>query len=77
MLALNERRLNVRGEVQVNHTNEAIEQLRVLKGLGVPQSKLIELFGFSGLGRYERLLTEADSRQAKMIEAQPGERIHD
>jgi len=69
--------VNVRGEITVNHTEEAIEQLRVLKGLGLPQPKLIELFGFSGLGRYERLLAEADSRQAKVIEAQPGERIHD
>lgn len=59
--------LNVSGEVQVNHTDAAIADLRRLKALGVPREKLLETFGFSGLDRYEKMLAAAD---AKLIEAQ-------
>jgi phage terminase small subunit len=58
--------VNVSGEVVVNHTDAAIEDLRRLKLLGVPREQLIETFGFSGLDRYEKLLAE---RQPKLIEA--------
>lgn len=56
-------RLKVEGEVTVNHTDAAIEDLRRLKSLGVPREKLLETFGFSGLSRYEAMLVEADRKR--------------
>src|SRR5262249_811059 len=58
--------VTVSGEITVDHTTAALEDLRRLKMLGVPREQLIETFGYSGLDRYERLLTE---RQPKLIEA--------
>jgi hypothetical protein len=60
--------VNVAGEVVVNHTDAAVEQLRILKGLGVPREKLVEMFGFSGLGRYEKMLGEVEGRGMKVID---------
>lgn len=54
--------VNVTGEVTLNHTDAALEQLRALRDLGVPQEKLVEIFGYSGLTRYERMLEESDRR---------------
>ncbi len=51
--------LNVSGEVAVNHTDAALADLRALLALGVPREKLVELFGFSGLDRYEKMLAGA------------------
>jgi phage terminase small subunit len=48
----------------VDHTKEALTQLRMLKGLMVPREKLIEMFGYSGLSRYEKLLELEDQRAA-------------
>lgn len=64
--------LNVSGEVNVNHTDAAVEDLRRLKALGVPREKLLETFGYSGLDRYERMLDEADRRAGRLIEHQDG-----
>ena len=64
--------VNVGGEVTVNHTDTALEQLRILKELGVPREKLVEMFGFSGLGRYEKMLGSQ-----KVIEHEPQERRGD
>lgn len=50
--------VNVTGEVTVNHTDQALADLRTLMELRVPREKLIELFGFSGLARYEKMLAE-------------------
>ena len=50
--------VNMRGSVTLNHQDEALEQLRMLQGLQVPRSKLEEVFGFSGVLRYERMLAE-------------------
>jgi len=66
--------VNVSGSVTVNHTDEALEQLRMLLELGVPREKLVETFGFSGLGRYERMLAEKEGRSPKVIEHMPAER---
>jgi phage terminase small subunit len=52
----------------VDHSAEAVAQLRMLKSLDVPRSKLEEVFGFSGLSRYEKMLFEADARSPKLIE---------
>lgn len=59
--------VTVGGEVTVNHTDAALEQLRVLLGLGVPREKLVETFGFSGLERYEKMLA---ARAPKEIEGE-------
>lgn len=53
----------------VDHDAEAVAELRMLKSLGVAQEKLIEVFGFTGLPRYERLLAiEDDKRAPRVIE---------
>jgi hypothetical protein len=53
----------------VDHTAEAVAQLRLLKGLEVAREKLEEVFGFSGLARYERLLEIEDAKNSpKLIE---------
>jgi phage terminase small subunit len=56
-------------EHRIDHDAEAVAQLRTLKGLGVVKEKLIEVFGFSGLGRYERMLEAEDIKAGKLIEA--------
>lgn len=61
--------VNVSGEVIVNHTDAALEDLRRLKALGVPREQLIETFGHSGLPRYEAMLAS----RAKVIEHMPDE----
>lgn len=60
--------VNHSGEVTLNHTDAALNDLRGLLALGVPEEKLIEIFGFSGLSRYRKMLTEADARAPKVIE---------
>jgi|SRR5665213_906129 len=60
--------VNVSGSVTLNHTDSAIEDLRRLMALGTPRDRLIEAFGFSGLGRYERMLADKVSRETKTIE---------
>lgn len=63
--------VNVSGSVEVNHTEETLTQLRTLKDLGVPRDKLVDIFGFSGLARYEGMLAERAQRAApKMIEGE-------
>lgn len=63
--------VNVGGEVTVNHTDEALEHLRMLRALDVPRAKLEEIFGFSGLQRYERMLAELERKAApKLIEGE-------
>lgn len=54
--------VNHSGEVQVNHTDAAIDDLRRYLDLEVPRAKLVEIFGFSGLQRYERMLAEREGR---------------
>lgn len=64
--------VNLNGEVTVNHTDEALNDLRTLLSLSVPEDKLIEIFGFSGLSRYRKMLEEVDRRAPKVIEHQDG-----
>lgn len=61
------------GEVNVNHTDAALADLRKLKLLGVPRAELEKTFGFSGLTRYERMLEIADQAGPKVIEHDRGE----
>jgi hypothetical protein len=65
--------VNVTGEIAVDHTTAAVEDLRRLKALGLPRERLLQVFGFSGLDRYERMLAERDARGPKVIEHQPDE----
>jgi len=64
--------VTVNGEVTVNHTDQALTDLRTLLGLGVAREKLIEIFGFSGLSRYEKMLAEQEARSPKLIEGTAG-----
>lgn len=65
--------VNVTGEVAVSHTDAALDDLRRLKALGFSRERLLEIFGYSGLDRYERLLSERDARAPKVIEHKPAE----
>lgn len=60
--------VNVSGSVTLNHTDSALEDLKQLMALGASRAKLEEVFGVSGLERYERMLAS----QAKLIEHEPG-----
>ena len=64
--------VNVSGEVYGSHTEEAVLQLKAFKVLGVSREKLVEMFGHSGLSRYEGMLAELEarnaSRETKLIE---------
>jgi hypothetical protein len=60
--------VNVSGELTINHTDSALADLRALLELQVPEAKLVEIFGFSGLSRYRKMLAETDARAPKMIE---------
>jgi phage terminase small subunit len=51
----------------VDHDAEAVAELRMLKSLDVAQEKLIEVFGLTGLPRYERLLAVEDARKAPRV----------
>lgn len=51
----------------VDHSAEAVAQLRMLKSLHVPREKLEEVFGFSGLSRYERLLEIEDAKKLPRV----------
>ena len=57
--------VTVGGEVTVNHTDTALENLRSMLELGVPREKLVDIFGFSGLSRYEKMLAESAPRQVE------------
>lgn len=56
------------GEITVNHTDQALDDLRRYLDLEVPRAKLLEIFGFSGLDRYEKMLAERERRAPKIIE---------
>jgi phage terminase small subunit len=60
--------VSVSGEITHNHTDAALNDLRALLALQVPREKLIEIFGFSGLSRYEKMLAEADAKAGRLIE---------
>jgi phage terminase small subunit len=47
---------------RIDHDAEAVAQLRMMKRLEVARHKLEEMFGYSGLSRYERMLEEQDGK---------------
>lgn len=62
--------VQVTGEIKLNHTDEAIDTLRMFKEMGVPREKLVEMYGYSGLERYEGMLAELDGKRPKLIEGE-------
>jgi len=61
--------VHVTGEIELNHTDAALRDLEIMQALGIPEERLIETFGWSGLGRYRKMLAEKDSkRDPKLIE---------
>jgi hypothetical protein len=72
--------VSLSGNVAVSHSDAAVSDLRRLKALGLPRDRLLEVFGFSGLDRYERMLALTDqvgvSREtieAVAVEVKPNE----
>jgi hypothetical protein len=64
--------VNMLAEVKVtDHTEAALADLRRRKELGFSCEKLIEIFGFSGLDRYEKLL----AGEPNVIEHRPTEHV--
>ena len=67
---------------RIDHDAEAVAQLRALRSLDVAREKLIEVFGFGGLSRYERLIEREDSKAAmaaapKLIEGTAAELVEE
>lgn len=54
--------VTVGGTVTVNHKDAAVADLRRMIALGAPEDKLIEIFGFSGLTRYRKMLAADDAK---------------
>ena len=50
-------------QVEINHTDEALRELAFLKRHGVDRAALEEMFGYSGLSRYEAMLAEQERKQ--------------
>ena len=69
--------VNVQGEVTVNHTDAALENLRSMLELGVPREKLEGIFGFSGLSRYEKMLAERGPKVIEHRSASPERAVDD
>lgn len=61
--------VNLKGEITVNHTDAALADLERLEALGVPEEKLVDLFGYSGLERYRKML----AARPKVIEHKEAE----
>ncbi len=68
-VAPTETRHTVTVEHVVDHDGEAVAQLRMLKSLNMARERLEEVFGFSGLSRYEKMLAIEDGKN-KPIEAE-------
>lgn len=69
--------VTVGGEVTVNHTDAAVDDLKRLLLLGVPREKLVETFGFSGLSRFEKMLAEREGRALPAPKVIEGEVVRD
>ena len=53
----------VHHQVEINHTDEALRELAFLKKHNVDRAALEEMFGYSGLSRYEAMLAEREPKQ--------------
>jgi phage terminase small subunit len=65
--------VHMSGEVTMNATDKALDDLQALKALNFSREQLLEIFGYSGLDRFERMLTELDRGRpkAKLIDVTP------
>jgi hypothetical protein len=63
--------VNISGSVELNPTDRAVEDLKIMLDLGVPEDKLLETFGYSGLGRYKKMVAEKYGKGLKLIETKP------
>ena len=61
----------VHHQVEINHTDEALRELAFLKKHGVDRAALEEMFGYSGLSRYEAMLAERDAPKRVAAREQP------
>jgi hypothetical protein len=55
------------GSIELNHTDAALEALAYLQSMSVPEEKLVEQFGHSGLARYRRMLEERDAKRGMKV----------
>jgi len=62
--------VNVSGTVELNHTDAALRDLEIMQQLGIPEARLIETFGWSGLGMYRKMLSEKDRKAGRLIEVE-------
>ena len=62
--------VNISGSVTLNHTDQALNDLKMLKDMGAGRDMLIETFGFSGLERYERMLADRARLAAPVIDGE-------
>jgi hypothetical protein len=62
--------VNVSGSVTVNHTDQALNDLKMLKDMGASREMLVETFGYSGLERYERMLADRSRLAAPVIDGE-------
>lgn len=64
--------VDVSGTIEVNRTDAALDALAHYAAMGVPEEKLVEVFGHSGLARYRKMLEEREAKRGmKTIEARP------
>jgi hypothetical protein len=66
--------VTIRSEMSVEHRvddryADTLAHLRYLLSLRTPHEGLVSAFGFSGLGRYMKMIEEQDRRDGKVIEA--------
>jgi hypothetical protein len=62
--------VNVSGTLTINHTDQALNDLKMLKDMGASREMLVETFGFSGLERYERMLADRARLAAPVIDGE-------
>lgn len=62
--------VNVSGQVTLSHTDASLNDLRILREMGVSRDVLERAFGFSGLPRLEKMLEEREGRSSKLIEGE-------
>lgn len=60
-------------QVEINHTDEALRELAFLKKHNVDRAALEEMFGYSGLSRYEAMLAERDATPKRVSGPAPEE----
>ena len=60
--------VDVNVNVQVNHTDQALKDLQMLKDMGASREMLLETFGYSGLERYEKMLASQKVIEGEVVD---------